>query len=249
MKNNWRMYVLLMIFLLFGGTISVEAGAKIRILLVTGDDAAPSHNWKEMAEATVAVLNESGKFTVKVSEELAVLESDSLAADFDLIFITRYNRQGTLSDKGKANLEKFVQSGKGLALSHLASASFKEWTEFHKMAGRHWVMGKSGHGPRSVFKNKIVAKDHPIVQGMADFEADDELYAKLEGEENIDVLVTADSDWSKKTEPLVFTLRYGQGRVFHEAYGHDSKAIRNPAVARIIVRGCEWAATGKAAQD
>jgi type 1 glutamine amidotransferase len=80
---------------------------------------------------------------------------------------------------------------------------------------------------------------------LEDFEADDELYVKLLGDAPINVLVEADSDWSKKTEPLAFTLEYGKGRVFHEAFGHDAKAIRNPSVQKLIQRGCEWAATGK----
>ncbi|MCX6905114.1 MAG: ThuA domain-containing protein, partial [Verrucomicrobia bacterium] len=106
-------------------------------------------------------------------------------------------------------------------------------------------MGKSGHGPRAPFKVNIKSQDHPITKGMQDFEADDELYAKLLGDVPINVLATADSDWSKQTEPLVFTLEYGQGRVFHEAFGHDAKAIKTESVAKLIQRGCEWAATGK----
>ena len=87
--------------------------------------------------------------------------------------------------------------------------------------------------------------DNPIVRGLADFEADDELYAKLQGDSPITVLAEADSDWSKKTEPLAFTLESGKGRIFHEAFGHDGKAIHNPSVEKLIQRGCEWAATGK----
>ena len=106
-------------------------------------------------------------------------------------------------------------------------------------------MGKSGHGPRSTFAAKVIKKDNPITRGIEDFQADDELYAKLQGDASINVLVEADSDWSKKTEPLAFTVDYGQGRVFHEAFGHDGKAIRNPAVQKLIQRGTQWAATGK----
>jgi len=106
------------------------------------------------------------------------------------------------------------------------------------------VMGKSGHGPRSVFKAKIANKEHPITKGLDDFEQDDELYAKLEGNEPITVLVTGDSDWSKKTEPLAFILQYGNGRVFHHTFGHDGKALNNSTVRKLIVRGTEWAARG-----
>jgi hypothetical protein len=96
-----------------------------------------------------------------------------------------------------------------------------------------------------VFKARITKTDSPITQGLADFEADDELYAKLQGDAPITVLIEADSDWSKKTEPLAFTVEYGKGRVFHETLGHDAKAVNNPTVQKLIQRGCEWAATGK----
>jgi type 1 glutamine amidotransferase len=109
-------------------------------------------------------------------------------------------------------------------VSHLSSASFKEWDEFKKLSGRNWVMGASGHGPRSVFKCNIADPEHPITKGLAGFETDDELYAKLQGDTPIKVLVTADSDWSKKTEPLVFVLEYGQGRVFHHTFGQGGIA-------------------------
>jgi type 1 glutamine amidotransferase len=129
-------------------------------------------------------------------------------------------------------------------VAHLASASFKEWGEFQKLCGRYWVMGKSGHGPRSVFQVKITDPDHPISQGIKDFEADDELYAKLLGDAPVHVLAEAYSDWSKKTEPLAFTLSYGQGRVFHHTFGHDARALSNPSVRKLIERGSQWAATG-----
>jgi type 1 glutamine amidotransferase len=80
---------------------------------------------------------------------------------------------------------------------------------------------------------------------MSNFKTDDELYAKLQGNEGINVLVEAYSDWSKKTEPLVFTKKYGKGNVVHNAFGHDAKALRNPNVQKIIARGAEFAATGK----
>lgn len=225
---------------------AAEATNKIRVLLVTGDDAVPAHNWAEVSQAIKETLVSAGRFEVRVCEDAGVLDSATSLARYDLIFLHLYNaKTPTLSDAAKENLLQFVKGGKGLAVSHLSSASFKEWEDFHKLCGRYWVMGKSGHGPRGVFKARVANKQDPIVKGLDDFEADDELYSKLQGDVAINVLVEADSDWSKKTEPLAFTLEYGKGRVFHEMFGHDVKAVRNPSVQKLIQRGCEWAATGK----
>ena len=108
--------------------------------------------------------------------------------------------------------------------------------------------GKSGHSPRGVFAAKIADEKHPITEGLKGFQADDELYSKLEGSEPIQVLVEAYSDFSKKTEPLVFVHEFGKGRVVHSTLGHDAKSLATPEETAIIVRGVEWAATGKVAK-
>jgi type 1 glutamine amidotransferase len=227
------------------GTAADQPG-KIKVLLITGDDVQPAHNWREVSQAIRELLVASGKFDVRICEDAGVLDSAATLGHYNLVFLALYNaKTPTLSADAKANLVSFVKNGKGLAVSHLSSASFKEWDEFPKLCGRCWVMQKSGHGPRSVFKVRIANKDHAITQGMSDFKADDELYAKLQGNAAITVLAEADSDWSKQTEPLAFTVDYGQGHVFHETFGHDGKALQNPAVQKLILRGSEWAATGK----
>lgn len=225
---------------------AADAPPRIRLLLITGDDVAPSHNWSEVTAATRELLNATGRFEVRVSEDAGILDSAATLARYDAVVFGMYNaKTPTLSDAAKANLLNYVKGGKGFVVSHLASASFKEWPEFRQLCGRQWVMGTSGHGPRSTFKVRVVDSNHPITQGLQDFVADDELYAKLQGDAPIHVLLEADSDWSKQTEPMAFTLEYGQGRVFHHTFGHDGKAVQNPAVRTLIQRGCEWAATGK----
>ena len=222
---------------------AADAPAKTKVLLITGDDVSPAHDWLSCAAATRDVLKDSGRFDVDVIGGAEVLANEANLKNVDVIYLMLYNaKTPTLSDKGKENLLNFVKGGKGFVVTHLSSASFKDWPEFKALCGRIWVMGTSGHGPRSVFKAVVVDKASPITKGVSDFEQDDELYAKLQGEAPIRVLVQADSDWSKKTEPLAFTLDYGKGRVFHHTFGHDAKAIGTPEVKKLIVQGTAWAA-------
>ena len=224
---------------------AAEKPEQIKVLLITGDDV-DVHPWRDMSETTREILVKTGKFDVRVCEDPYILESDNALKAYDVIVFTIFSRRvKTLPEQAKENLLNFVKGGKGFFVQHLASASFAGWDEFGKLCGRKWVMGTSGHGPRSVFTAEIANKEHPITAGLDDFKVDDELYAKLQGSGDINVLVTADSDWSKKTEPLVFTLNYGKGRVVHNAFGHDRKALMTPNVQKIIARGVEWAATGK----
>jgi len=239
--------VFLAVLLVLPGLVchSEEVKKPIRALIITGCDVS-AHPWRKTTPAIRSILEETRKFEVFVCEDPAILESKQALDKYSLIVLNYFNyRVPTISDSAKDNLAAYVRGGKGFVNLHLASASFSEWGEFHKMVGRWWVMGKSGHGPRGKFTSNIVDKEHPITKGMSDFETDDELYAKLLGEGPIHVLVSAYSDWSKRVEPLAFTLSYGRGRVYHHCFGHDVKAVVNPPVAKLLARGAEWAATGK----
>lgn len=223
-----------------------DSAEKVKVLLLAGDDVAPFHDWRENSEATREVLVDSGRFDVRVSEDPLILESKKALEAYDVIMITFFNRSlPTITDQAKNNLLEFVENGGGFYVQHLGSASFKEWEEFVKLCGRCWRMGTSGHGPRGVFQANVVDKEHPITKGIDDFKVFDELYAKLQGDEPIHVLVSAESDWSGGTEPLLFTLSYGKGRCVHNAFGHDRKVIFDPNVSRLIARSVEWAATGE----
>lgn len=226
-----------------------DAGPKIRVLLIGGDDVS-AHNAREICDATRDVLLKSGKFDVRVCEDPMILESGAALKTYDVVAFVMYTTAKTpmISDKAKDNLLGFVKGGKGFYVQHLASASFAKWPAFGELCGRFWVMGSSGHGPRSVFEAKIAKPEHPITKGLKNFKIDDELYAKLQGSGQIDVLVEADSDWSKKTEPLLFTCSYGKGRSVHNAFGHDGKVIGEANVAKLVCRGVEWAATGKVSE-
>ncbi len=185
---------------------AADGPKKIQVLLVTGDDVMPAHNWPEVSQAVRETLVAGGKCDVRVCEEAGVLDSAASLERYDVVFLQLYNaKTPTLSPTAKQNLLSFVKGGKGFVVSHLSSASFKEWEEFGKLCGRYWVMGKSGHGPRSVFKVRIANKDNPITRGLEDFEADDELYAKLQGDTPINVLTMVYAYPSNITEPLIFT--------------------------------------------
>ena len=114
-------------------------------------------------------------------EEPLVLESSALGS-YDLVLLDYNNWQRpSITEKARENLLAFVMGGKGLVVYHFSVRAFEDWPEYRNLVGRIWTTG-SGHGPRGPFKVKIVDKDHPITQGTNDFEADDELYAKLVGD-------------------------------------------------------------------
>ncbi len=48
-------------------------------------------------------------------------------------------------------------------------------------------------------------------------------------------------------QPMLWTVRFGSGRVFVTALGHDPAAMNSAGFISSFERGSEWAATGKVA--
>lgn len=162
-----------------------------------------------------------------------------------------------------------------LVIVHAANNAFTGWREYNEMIGMGWrgnsfgdrlvvdeggkpqrlPAGKgpgAGHGSKHAFKLTVRDAEHPVTRGMpAEWQhTADELYHGMRGPiKNVHVLATAYSD--KRTggtgehEPILWTVRYGNGRVFHTTLGHDLDGINCAGFLGSLQRGTEWAATGK----
>ena len=117
------------------------------------------------------------------------------------------------------------------------------------------------HGFRHEFVLNCRTASHPITKGLPQRwkHASDELYDRMRGPGGIeDLLYTAYSSpeqrGSGREEPLIFTVKYGKGRVFHIMLGHCGESLTdNPAMQcagfqTLLLRGAEWCATGKVKQ-
>ncbi len=115
--------------------------------------------------------------------------------------------------------------------------------------------GGGSHGSQHEFQVIVRDADHPITRGMPSvwLHAKDELYDRLRGPaENMTVLATSWSDPKHggrgAHEPMIFTVEYGKGRVFHTPMGHADYSMKCVGFVATLQRGTEWAATGKVTQ-
>jgi len=125
------------------------------------------------------------------------------------------------------------------------------WSEYREMVGGIWSERDpvTAHGDRHSFTVKFVDSEHPITSGLGEsFVATDELYHDLLMDPKARVLAEAysapETRGTGENEPILWTLSYGAGRVFHTTLGHDPVAMTEPGFVSTFARGCEWAATG-----
>ncbi len=113
--------------------------------------------------------------------------------------------------------------------------------------------GSGGHhGTQHEFSVVIRDREHPVTKGMPLewLHTKDELYDKLRGPAvNMHVLATSWADpaqgGSDRHEPMIFTVSFGKGRVFHTPMGHADYSQECVGFITTFQRGTEWAATGK----
>jgi glycosyltransferase len=123
--------------------------------------------------------------------------------------------------------------------------------------------GRGGsHGTQHEFVLNCGNPDHPVTKGLPAVwcHAQDELYDRMRGPGIVkDVLFHAYSDpatrGSGRDEIAIFTVDYGKARIFHTTLGHAGNSLDNNIAMQCVgfqvtlLRGAEWAATGKVAQQ
>lgn len=229
-------------------TMSGADAAPVRALILSGSN---NHDWRQTTPTLERILQESGKFTCSVTEDPGSLRAADLEG-YDLI-VSNWNNwpseERVWGEEAEKAVMEFVRAGKGFALFHAASACFGTWSEYQKLVGATWDKGTTGHGVIHEFPVMIIDRRHPVTRGLSDFRIRDELWHKMAVHPDARVLATAFSaaemGGTGKNEPVAFATQLGAGRGFYLVLGHDATAMEDMDWRVLMLRGCEWAATGR----
>jgi len=144
------------------------------------------------------------------------------------------------SDATRSALVEYVRSGGGLLAVHTTLICFDDWPAWGDVLGGAWQWGVSSHPPVGPVAVRVVT-DHPVVAGSPiTIDLHDEVYGDLEIRSDVEVLAVARRHDDDADQPVVWTHRFGSGRVVVDALGHDPASIRHPDHARLLVQGLNW---------
>ena len=188
-------------------------------------------------------------FEVEVSDSLASLEDVEKLKGLHLI--VPVVTMSEISREQVAAVNVAVANGTGIAGCHGGMCdSFRTSVEWQFITGGNWVSHPGGDGVEYVVN--IKQSSSPIVTGLNDFKVKSEQYY-LHVDPAVEVLATTrfpTVTWFHSSNgavdmPVVWTKRWGVGRVFYNSLGHHADIFDIPEALELMRRGFLWAAEGK----
>jgi type 1 glutamine amidotransferase len=203
------------------------------------------HQPQEVAEIFRGLLVEEG-FEVEVSDTLdAFLDAEKLKG---LSLIVPVWTMGEITKDQCNNVSEAVQSGVGLAGCHGGMCdSFRKSVHWQFMTGGQWVAHPGNDGVE--YTVNIKNSSSTLVEGIEDFKVKSEQYY-LHVDPAVEVLATTrfpvvegPHSLNRAVDmPVVWSKRWGVGRVYYNSLGHQANIVEMPEVKELMRRGFLWAA-------
>lgn len=215
----------------------------VRVLLITG-----GHDFEE--EPFYALLESLQGTTVsevKHPDALAMFRPENRSS-YDVVLL--YDMPNNISEQEKNDFTDCLKSGKGLVVLHHAYCAYQRWSEYQDIIGgryhqRPWTDNEGVLHPASnyehdvLFRIKVADANHPVTEGIQDFDIIDEVYGG--GSVNLDVHVLLTTDYPSATPTIAWTNSFGKSKVVTIQLGHDNQAWTNPNFVKLLTQAILWA--------
>ncbi|CAH1199517.1 MULTISPECIES: ThuA domain-containing protein [Paenibacillus] len=207
------------------------------------------HEPEQVAAIFERILKEEG-FEVEVSNTLDSYADAQKLLDLDLI--VPLWTMGQIEQELVNNVSAAVQSGVGLAGCHGGMCdAFRNNVDWQFMTGGQWVAHPGNDGVEYTVNMKRGSS--PLLDHIEDFEVKSEQYY-LHVDPAVEVLATTrfpivngpHAANGPVDMPVVWTKRWGAGRVFYNSLGHHADIVDMKPVSEMMRSGFKWAAAGKA---
>lgn len=217
-----------------------------------------NHPFEHSAPALARVLSEAGlevRLSYELDEVLAGLRANPQA--LLVIYALRWGMTQhekyephraewamTLSEAARETIAGHVRAGGGLFGLHTATICFDDWAAWGDVLGGAWQWGVSYHPLLGPVRARLDA-EHWLTRGLGDFALTDEVYSNQRVLPGVEIVGWAETSGADAVatgwQPVLWTHRYGAGRVIYDGLGHDAASLQHPIHRRLVQRAALWA--------
>ena len=202
----------------------------------------------ELVSQRFADILKKEDFSVTISDTVDCLTEMDLKS---LDLIVPVWTMGEISNEQCEAVSEAVAAGTGIAGCHGGMCdSFRQSVNWQFITGGQWISHPGGNQIK--YTVNIKNSSSSIVDGIKDFDIVSEHYY-LHVDPAVEVLATTrfpSVNWyhssNKEVDmPVLWTKRWGHGRVFYSSLGHINSVFDIPEALETMKRGLLWAAEGK----
>jgi uncharacterized protein len=200
------------------------------------------------SEAIVRQIGErSGLFQTTVTQDVSAFMPENLKKYDVVMFYT--TGELPMNETEKRAFIDFIRSGHGFVGVHSATDTFYMWKDYGDMIGAYF----NDHPWHQKVTVDVVAPSDPIVSFLGkSFQVNDEIYQFSDFKaDTTHVLLKLDTSTVDLKNPrvrqryygfpLAWTRRYGKGRVFYLALGHEDAVWNSQWYQTLLLNGIKYA--------
>ncbi len=200
------------------------------------------HDPKETTHLFAGLLEAAG-LRVTLSQTLDSFLDAELLGAVDMV-VPVYTMSSITREQEAGLLEAVRERGVSIGGWHGGMAdAFRQNTEYQFMCGGQWV---AHPGNIIDYRVNVTNQTHPITAGISDFAMHSEqYYMHTDPSNKVLATTTFNGDHAPWVDgcvmPVVWTRRYGAGKVFYSSLGHVIGDFDVPEAREIVRRGLLWA--------
>jgi type 1 glutamine amidotransferase len=230
-----------------GNRQALARNRKGRLLYLTQSAGYKHASIPLSREIVKQIGDRSGGWETDYADTVAPFTAENLRNYTAVMFFT--SGELPFTEVQKRTLAAYVRAGTGFIGVHSATDTLHGWDTYHQIIGGYY----EGHPWHQQVTVDVADPKDKIVEFLGhSFEISDEIYqiGDFRDDGDVNVLLRLDPmsvDRSKPGVrfvyyqwPLAWTRKYGKGRVFYTALGHEDAVWRDERFQRLLQNGIEW---------
>ncbi|MFF4875210.1 ThuA domain-containing protein [Micromonospora sp. NPDC000668] len=198
--------------------------------------------WHPLADTSAKIAEIVGDAS-SVATVTSISQLDTALNGVDLLVVNASANRATPiaeDDDFARILDAFLARGGNVLATHSATIAFPRLPIWRSTIGAVWDYDKTFHPPIGQTLIRRSGVEHPIVDGLGDFEVHDERFTNLDLVDDGSSEPLYVHEEKGASHPLVWARIVGSSRVIYDGLGHDLRSYESPGHVDLLRRTVSW---------